>query len=229
LVIVCFTFYKLNREKTESSLNFKIKKQFLNYSFWGNTHAFLDLPVSHLDRIIISAVFSVELVGVFNLVKRIGGIVKQLADPVLQILFPKFIDCLKCGNVNQIKIVISQLRIVSFLLAFLTLFVGFFGYEIIEKAMFAGEMADYKYEILAFSIVQVYAFSYIWIHPLCISLSAMREVTIITLVSNVIYLVMLVIGVNYLDMYGVVLATLIQYAIVIQLKKNIIRDKFIDW
>ncbi|HDY7887005.1 TPA: oligosaccharide flippase family protein [Vibrio vulnificus] len=226
---IFFSYLIIN--KTKSSIRCKIKNKikikFLKYSLWGNLHSILDLPVSHLDRLIVSVLFSVEMAGVFNLIKRVGGIAKQLSDPILQILFPKFVDFLHSGDVSKIRTIKHKLKYLSIFLGILTVSLGWIGFDLFDKLMFKGGLYEYKIEIILFALAQIYAFSFTWIHPLCISLSAMLDVTKVTFWSNVIYLFILTIGIQYFSMYGMILATFVQYYFVIYMKRAIIKGKLI--
>ncbi|MDW2318785.1 hypothetical protein R7127_00620 [Vibrio sp. 1159] len=222
---VCFLlFVKVGIKSVRGSKLQKLKK-FNSYALWGNIHSLVDIPVVYLDRIVISMVFTVELAGVFNLIKRIGGMVKQLSEPVLQILFPKFIDHLKENSVDKIKNIANKIMLTAIAISIFVVIFGYVGFDYFDRLLFKSLLIDYKIHVILFGVLQAYAFAFIWVHPLCISLSAMKSVTAIIVLSNMVYLIVLMYSTERLGMYSLILSSLIQYTIVIISKLVIIRMK----
>lgn len=200
-------------------------KKFIRYSLWGNFHGVLDLPVSQLDRLIIAALFSNEVVGIFNLIKRIGGVVGQISEPIAQILFPRFVDLIKLKCLIGIKTAIRKMLIMAIVLTPIVLLFGVLSFSFLDGLFFAGQLEKYKWQVIAYVLLQIGLLGFIWVHPLCTSISAMLEISVITAISNVSYLVVLYFSMYYFNMWGIVISSFIQYSMVVSMKIYVINKK----
>lgn len=208
---------------TATEISSNTKRKFLKFSLWGNTHAILDLPVSHLDRLIVSVLFSTEAAGLLNLIKRVGGIITQLSDPITQVLFPKFVDVIDNKDYKKIQETSSKLKILSFSMFPIVILFGTVFFDFFDSLLFNSSLSSIQFQIMTFSVMQLFLLSYTWIHPLCTSISAMKDISRITLISNTLYIVSLYVLCLNFDMWGLILSSAIQYSIVIYLKYKVIK------
>lgn len=198
---------------------------FLRFAYWGTLHSTLDLPVTQLDRLLISALISLEAAGIFNLIKRISQIIGQIADPIYQVIFPEFSELLHDRETRKIKEISKKISLAILISSMLTTAVLFILFEPLNNLAFAGEMADYKSELITYLAIQSAALCFIWIHPLFIALGHMKQNAVILLISNIIYTSLIILLAESLSIWGIIIAFLLQSSSLIAMKAYIIKTK----
>jgi O-antigen/teichoic acid export membrane protein len=65
-------------------------KPFLRFSGWTYATSTLDIPIRQLDILIVSALTSFEVTGIYKMIKQICGLLTEMADPLYQAVYPQF-------------------------------------------------------------------------------------------------------------------------------------------
>lgn len=223
LVTILICIYLCQRMHGEVNIKYKNIDKITRFSLWGSLQSFLDLPISQLDRVVVSIFLDSALLGVFNLIKRLGGMLTQLSEPVTQILLNKFVRSdLQMADIKSIERLaflfvtfLLPFSIISFIITFPTL----------NEFMFNGELRGYSNHLLMYFLVQAISMIFIWVHPACLALSLMKKITVIVGVGNFIYITLLVLSINFFGIYGLIISSAIQICVVICLKRKFVIDE----
>ena len=65
-------------------------KPFLHFSGWTYITSTLDIPIRQLDVLIVSALTSFEVTGIYKVIKQVCALLTGLADPLYQAIYPQF-------------------------------------------------------------------------------------------------------------------------------------------
>ncbi|MGI2170515.1 lipopolysaccharide biosynthesis protein [Shewanella sp. MF05960] len=220
LWVLAFTYVYMEykRNKDESSLiNAISKKRITNFAFWSWGNSISDLPVTQFDRVIIAYLMGLELVGVYNIMKRVSQLLGQIADPISQISFPKFSEMLHEGKVGSIYKIIIKISLLMFLVTIVSLSFTYLLYEMVNEHVFSSKLTLYKNELLMFMSIQGLSLVFVWIHPLFLSVGKMKEGFFIVTFSSLFY-VMLLFLLRDMGLAGVLIATILQFFVLISLK-----------
>lgn len=191
---------------------------FEKFSYQGTATALVDVPVAHLDYLIVSSILGLEAAGVFGLIKRISKVFGQVADPIYQVLFPEFSKCVAVGSLQQIRYMVWKVSLYVLLVCAIGVSGFALSYDLIDVMLFSGELRDYKSIVLFYMLAQVLAICFVWVHPLLISFGNLYLNFKITLVANLMYLIGILMALKWIGFSGVVLAIFIQYSISVGFK-----------
>ncbi len=198
-------------------------KSVFTFAVWSNLTRTASLPSKEMDKFIVSLI-SIEAVGVYKLFKQIGQIIRKLANPIYQAIYPEFSSLVSEGNikrarrfVRKISLTISGVSILPFIVVvatapyWLTLLLG-------------AEFVTY-WSVLAFYLTwQVISASMIAVDPLFVATGHIRSKFVITATSNVLYLLIAIPLVTKLQLNGLVIALATQGIFTIGTKLWIMRD-----
>ena len=197
------------------------------FAIWGMFHEILDLPIKHLDKLLVAWFLGNAATGILDLAKRISQVVAQIAVPLNTIVFPKYSVLVNCRNAEAIKSISmkfsSYLLIVSIFLCF-TFFIFF---EYFDKTLISGLLSEQKYLVFSFLFVQLIALVFCWVHPLSIAVGDMKYIAIVIMVTNVIYMLLITSLSSLIGLYSVSFAFFVQVVLVIFAKIFVIK-KFIE-
>lgn len=191
---------------------------FSRFSAWGTVHAILDLPVTQLDKLLVSALLGKEAAGAIDIVKKMSQIIGQIANPIYLTVLPWFSREVAAGRSGSI--VKSCIKLTSALFAFGVAFMCtlYLIYEPFNTTFFSGELGQHKSVILFYTAVQSLALCFIWIHPLTIAHGKMKTITAALIISNSTYLLIIYLYTETLALHSVPLAFLVQATFIIALK-----------
>lgn len=213
-----------NKIKNEPNKSRKTPRaDFVKFSFWGNALLVLDLPVSQLDKIIVSALIGPEATGALDIMKKTSQAIGQAAAPINQIIFPKFSEYAAKGNTKEIEEIskkITTLLIAASVVAVITIAILF---EHINTLIFSGEISNYKTLLITYTAVQGLALSFIWVHPLSIIYARMQSIATALLISNTLYVLIILLMAGKIGITAVVLAFSAQSATLILQKLYLIK------
>jgi O-antigen/teichoic acid export membrane protein len=210
-----FQLNKIDDNRIYSSFN---KVDFYKFSLWAMLHEILDLPVRHLDKIIVGGFLGNSAVGVLDLVKRISQVVAQFSVPLNAIVFPKYSYLINEKDFYAVK------RISYLITAFLSLcslfivFVFYMIFDEVNEKLFSNQLLGYELIALGYLSIQLVAVVFVWVHPLSLIIMNMKSIAKIILIANSIYLLTLFLTLDYLGIYAALLAFGIQVFFVINAK-----------
>ena len=223
LLVVALVFISRKysiRRLFKTSLQFSDKKM-VNFTIWSNLGTTVDIPVKYLDVFIISAV-SVEMVAIYKVYKQLLQAFSLLTSPISAAIMPQISELVSRDKsrdaykaVLKIRNYIAALLVVVFVLCI-------FAAPTLLELFFGKEYAVNIVLFLALFIIQAYGISYVALHPYFYAIGKVKADTFITLIANLMYLVIAFALVGYIDVYAVLLAMAVQFAISIQSKKIIV-------
>lgn len=98
IILIMFEFKVAGKDEIKLSNN-KLK-ELVNSMSWMRKSAIVDLPVQHLDKIIISAFLGVKELAIFFIIKRIASSITLVSEPICQLLYGK-ISSKKIATKNE--------------------------------------------------------------------------------------------------------------------------------
>lgn len=215
---------KSNNEKTVHFLDF------IKFSYWGSFHSIIDLPVTQLDKIIISTISSLEITGQYNLIRRLASILGQIADPIFQVIFPKITLMVKNEEVEKIKEFGKKISYILLACGISILIFFNVTFELINIHAFNNEIKDIKSEIQVALLIQVVNIAFIWLHPLSVSLNQMANIAKIAITSNFVYILVLWLTIGNLGLWGGIISLSLQSGIIVLGKSflinKLLKEKF---
>ncbi len=224
-VAMVYVFVKASKDKDCSNKNNIKLSKFIKFSLWGTLHASLDLPLTQLDKVIISSLVGLEIAGVFNLIRKLSAVMNQIADPIYQVSFPEYSTFVYNKDYDKAKRMSLIISIYMIILGLSAIIVAWFSFDFIDQFLFDNKLTNYLFELLGAIIIQTFALVFIWIHPLFISFGFMKDNAKILLFSNAAFVICLVSLLEEIGIWGALLAILFQYLIVILCKVFYVRNK----
>ena len=231
ILLVIFAFYQFNKKY---SFNKMIKsplpsnrKEFINYTLWGTFAEIVDLPVNYVDVFVVS-ILGNSMVAIYKVFKQIVGILNKFTSPMQQSILPQFSELAASGKKKRGFDIVIKLRNTIIKYALPTVLLVGFSSIIWLKIIYGDIYSNYWYILLVYLIIQTFALSYTAIHPFFISLGNTKKEAIITLASNVVYLILAYIFVRIIGLIGVIFAFAIQVFIAIYCKYKSIKKVLLD-
>lgn len=201
-------------------------QEFGRFSIWGTFHEILDLPIKHIDKLIVSFYLGSVATAILDLAKRISQVVAQIAVPLNTILYPKYtylVSTLSLKKIVNISVKISYyLAFVSFMIFFVFLI----SFEQLDIILTSGLLVGQKDLVLSFLFIQLIALVFCWVHPLSIAIGSMKTIAVSIFISNIIYIFIICLFSFELALFSVVLAFFAQVSLVVCTKLYVIM-KFI--
>lgn len=222
-----FALRVLQKENLLKFINSKINydKEFFKFNCLTNINSSLDIPVQYLDNLLIGKFLSVEFVGVFKIAKTITLVLDKIGAPIYQILYPKFCEEINNNKIFEIKkLFLKSLGILSGISTILFLGLNLIGYDILQYIL-DKNILNYKNEINFYFLVKSFGIVFIAVHPLFLALGHIKKETIIVMIANLVYILLLYPLLRTFDLYGVIACYLIQISIIIFLKTYIVLKK----
>ncbi len=192
-------------------------------SYKLNITSILDIPVNYLDRFVIGYFLGMELTGLFTICRRISSVIVLVITSFYQHYYSKIIILAKINILNTLKFIskiVIKINIIIVLVAFL---LAFFVKKIELFITLPTLITSNANFLLIMISVIVSCYSFIFYNPLYLYLNGYKNVIKYTFFSNLIYLIFLLILIQFISLYGVVISLYIQALCLFFLKKNHIR------
>lgn len=185
---------------------FNLDRDQLRFIWWTNLRTIVRIPVRRFDMIIISAVMSMEMVGIFKVYKEIAGLINRFGEPVNQSIFPEFTKLIGKRELRKTASVTRKTILLLFGVS-LVITVGLMLVSGFLVGRFFGE--DYLPRLNAlYLLLAVYGVSFITvpINSLFIAAGFARASFTILFFTNLLYL-LLAFGLgNLFGIYGIIMA-----------------------
>lgn len=213
LLLVFMAFYVLKHElgiRKVMRLPLKYaEKDFVKFTLWSNIGSTVDIPVKYFDIFIISLI-STEIVAVYKTFKQIIQILSMLTNPISMAIMPQFSEMVAQNRANEALAKVRRLRniicSVGIIPVIVTLIIG----RPIFNWMLGPTYGDNILLFLLMLILNIYLMAHVGIHPLFNSMGYAKETFLITLTTNILYIIVAYLIVPILDIYGLIVANSIQ-------------------
>lgn len=201
-------------------------KPFLRFSGWTYVTSTLDIPIRQLDILLVSALTSFELTGIYKIIKQVCALLAGVADPLYQAVYPQFAALVADHQDREVAkyavrvgvVIAAALGPVALVLAVLSpWWLGL----VFGAAFAAGWPA-----LSAFLLLTALSMSCVAVHPLFTALGYVKENAIVLLVANSVYLVCVWLLTDAVGLVGLAAAYGVQLLLVVGLKLAYLRR---DW
>lgn len=200
---------------------------YISFTIWSNLETSADAPIQYFDVFFLSLLSS-EVVGVFKFFRQLLSVLSLLSRPVQQAIMPQLAELIAKGLNNRAYEVVRKIekvvaKVVTPCAAIACLVVP------PALAVFMDPLYGacwYLFATLAALVAASIVFSAI--HPCFNAYGLTKQSTVITLISNVVYLVVSYLLLGKLGVMAIPLAMALQYLIVIGLKDIYIRKVVLD-
>ncbi len=184
---------------------------------WSTAQAVADLPVAHVDKILVGLALSPEALGIYNILKRLYSIINMATAPVYMNSIPEFA---RKVNRDDLTGAYALWRKTILLLMPISACIGivFFVTRGIWTGFVYHGLASYSGELFVVILTAVIAGSFITSHAFYWALGKKRQTTIITVTSNIIYLGLLLLLSAKFQLIGALVAFLIHVSAVVLVK-----------
>ncbi|MBR9789256.1 MAG: oligosaccharide flippase family protein [Vibrionaceae bacterium] len=191
-------------------------KRCLRYSIYAMGKAVVDLPVQHLDKIVVHQILGNAGVGLLDIAKRICQGFAVIINVVNQVIFPYMVKRLSIVEFVEVKTQVMGYTRWSFLLISSLVVVVFLIVNNVFNEYFVA------FEWLEFSLKYSSAFlivsSFILIHVLFQAAGFIKKDLVFLMFANVLYLTGVYFILPYLGMDAIIIFYLIQALLVLSFK-----------
>lgn len=189
---------------------------------WSTLQAIADLPVAHIDRIIIGFTLPGAALGVFAILKRIFSLVNLATAPFYSTSIPEFAAYANKGDYAASFRLWRRTMILLFGATLGSAVICYLAMPIWMPLIFPG-LADYPAELAVVLLTAVAAGTFITTHSFHWGLGKLRQAALITVVTNIIYLVLLAALTFAFGLIGTVSAFLVHVLLAASIKIIILK------
>ncbi|WP_462164582.1 lipopolysaccharide biosynthesis protein [Pseudoalteromonas xiamenensis] len=207
-----------SKNSATEALHGNWKKGFNRFNFTVHMTALADIPVKQLDNILVGAVVSVGATGAYRVIKQIATISTKVTGPLNQVLYPEVNSLLAEKAYRNVKSAMLKIIILLLIPSLVVVAFASISTNYWIPMLFSEELLVYKWHIIIFLLVHAVATAFTPIHPIFLALGYVKRLFIITLFSNAILCVGILLLGQQLGLLGVVIAISIQYLITIVFK-----------
>lgn len=201
-------------------------KEMLEFTIWSNIGLTADLPIKYFDVFFISRV-SLELVAVYKVFKQILQTLSLLTGPVAQVIMPQLSNMIARGEHRLAYSAILKIRNVILIILTPVTVISFFIAQPLLLFVLGPEYSQNTNLFIALFILSDYTLAYVGLHPLFAAFGKVKEDFFIILSSNIIYLILAIGLIDIFSIYGIIIASAVQYIMTIVAKTLIIR-RYLD-
>nr|WP_246239991.1 lipopolysaccharide biosynthesis protein [Pseudoalteromonas caenipelagi] len=204
------------------------KGTFNKFNYTVHLTALADIPVKQLDNILVGAVVSVGAAGAYRVIKQIATISTKVTGPLNQVLYPEVSNLLAEKAYSKVRYAMSKLILFLLVPSLVVVLFATMTADYWILAMFSQELVEYKWHIGAFLIMHAVATAFTPIHPVFLALGYVKKLFYITLISNLVLCLAIVILGPYIELWGVLLAIFLQYFLTIAWKFPLILKRLTE-
>lgn len=200
-------------------------RPFFSFTWWTNLSSTLDIPVKQLDVFIVSAVVSLEGVGIYKIFKQVAQIVTKLADPFYQAIYPQFATMIATDREVQATKMAGKMGILLFGVCLPIVVLLSLTSSRWLALVFGEAYASEQTVLSVYLLLKALSLAFISIHPLFIAMGYVQKNFVILALANGFYLALAwFLGVR-MELMGIVLAYGVQFSMVVILKLYFIRQR----
>jgi O-antigen/teichoic acid export membrane protein len=193
-------------------------RPFLQFSGWTYATSTFDIPVKQLDIMIVSAITSFEMAGIYKIIKQSSALLIGMADPLYQAVYPQFAAMVarshdKKAAAYAVKIGAVIAAGVGPAALLLSVTSPWWLGKIFGEAFAAGWLP-----LSIFLFLTVLSTSFTAVHPLFTAMGYVKENAIVLFIANAVYLPCAWLFTDTRGLTGLAAAFGIQQTLVIGLK-----------
>ena len=200
---------------------------YISFTIWSNLETSADAPIMYFDVFFLSLLSS-EVVGVFKFFRQLLSVLSLLSRPVQQAIMPQLAELIARGLngrayevVRKIEKVVAKVVMPCAAIACLVVPPAL--------AIFMDPLyGAYWYLFATLAALAAAGIVFSAIHPCFNAYGLSKQSTVITLISNIVYLIVSYLLLGKLGVMAIPLAMALQYLLVIGLKDIYIRKVVLD-
>lgn len=196
---------------------FKIEKEFFKFNLYSNISSTIDIPVGTLTTIVINKYLGYELISVYKIFEKLGGLINKLGSPLNQIIYPEMNSYIAKKDFNRARKLNQYLFWGLNILGVIILTITAVTYKM-WLGWFIDNPERYIISLLFYFTLIIFINSTVGVHSLFMALNYIKYNIYILLVINIIYLSTLLFFIKSYALNGVILALLLQAIAVIVVK-----------
>lgn len=201
------------------------KKEFNRFNFTVHMTSLADIPVKQLDNILVGAVVSVGAAGAYRVIKQIATISTKLTGPLNQVLYPEINSYLAQKAYHKVEKAMSKIVILLLLPSLLLVALASATADYWVVIVFSEELLVYKWHIVTFMLIHAVSTAFTPIHPIFLALGYIKSLLLITVLTNIVLcLGILILGAK-IELWGVLIAIFAQYLLTIICKLPVILSR----
>ncbi|OFA03348.1 polysaccharide biosynthesis protein [Duganella sp. HH101] len=193
------------------------RRAVLSTGKWSTLLAVADLPVAYIDKVLVGVALSPEALGVYNILKRLYAIISMATSPVYTNSIPEFSHKLNVGDRAGAFALWRKTILILLPVATLIGLTAFLCRPIWVPIIYRG-LAQYDLELFIMMLTAVIGGSFITTHAFYWALGKKRETSVVTVCSNLLYMVELLVLSHYFGITGAISAFLLHVSLVVVIK-----------
>lgn len=197
----------------------KLNRNYYSYTIWTNLSATFDMPVKYFDVFFLSMI-SIEIVAVYKVFKQVLQVFGLLITPISQALMPQLGELIAKDERARAYSVVLKIRNTILKVLIPIASIGLLIAPLMFKVFFEPIYYENYHLFIILVILNIATLSYIAIHSCFLVMGFAKENTIITIVGNLCYIAIAYLLVNFIGLYGIIIATAIQFIIDVSLKSK---------
>lgn len=197
---------------------------FVKYSLYYGLNSTFDQILGNVSTLLINKYVGNLATAYIKVITRICSLFTKLSNPVSQIFYPELCEWITKGKYRKaMKVSLDYFKIIC--LAGIVILLVLFGTYDWWIMIFDPEMSSAKAQSFLYMIYTLLTISVVCINQLVFALNLVRENLIIVIISDILYLVLLIPFIIMWGIYGYLLLQIIQLLIVAIFKYLFIRNK----
>ncbi|MGL4402169.1 MAG: lipopolysaccharide biosynthesis protein [Fusobacteriaceae bacterium] len=224
-LLIFFLFRKTLKENGMADLNFretKFQKDFIKFAIYTNLSSTVNLPVSQITPFIINKYLGFSEIAIYKILEKLGGIIKKVTGTITQVFSPEISKRLSFGDtegvyrigfrIGQIVLGVGIAGIVGVSLTY-RYWLGYLipGYE------------NYMVAVYLYLILTIFTEAFSTQYLIFIYSGYVKENTLLLIVVNIIYFIILIIFTKLFGINGIILSLIIQGALVFTIRGFILK------
>lgn len=203
-------------------VNIGFDKEFTKFNFYNNIVSTIDLPVGQLVTFIINKFVGVTEVGIYSILLKLGSIISKITEPMGQALLPELSKLVAKDKIKDAKNIIKKIFIYTNFIGLVAIVISVICSPIWFKLFMP---LTYKNICLyiAYMVYITFISSVTGIHLFFISMNLVKYNIPIVILVNIIYVILVFILGREIGLFGIILALILQAAMVVVAKMLVIK------
>ena len=187
-------------------------RSFSSFVFWTNLSSTFDIPVKQLDVFIVSAVVSLEGVGIYKVFKSIADILTKPVDPVYQAIYPQFATLVTKGEDARAARMAAKVGLIILVVSIPTVILMSLSSQWWLSVIFGDTFASQWLVMNLYLTFKALSISAVAVHPLFIAMGYVQKNFVILATANIIFLILAWFLCGQFGLAGIILAYGVQFS-----------------
>ena len=213
---------KLGIRKTFNSSLKKVNAEHFRYTIWSNLTSTFDVPIKYFDVFFLSLI-SNSVVASYKIYQQVVALLGVMIVPISQVIMPQLSELIAKNNNQEAYRKVMELKRVLLKILIPFSIAAMVASTIVFRYFKSGDYYEHIYILYMLLIMNIFTFSYVGIHPLFSAYGYSKLNAFITLGTNILYIILAVLCVQFMGITGIILAAFIQFLATILLKQYFIK------